>query len=155
MPPGMPRIAVKFALDADGMLTVTSKEESTGTMASIEIQPMHGLTDDEVETMLSAGFEHAQEDFDRRRVVELRTEIGTMLGAVEKNLEVAESRLDRETLEDLLASVATARAAQESDELATVQAARDGLERASTPLAAVLMDGVVKQAVTGKKLDEV
>ncbi len=155
MPAGMPRVAVRFALDADGMLTVTAKEESTGALASIDIQPMHGLTDEEVETMLSAGFENAQEDFDRRRVVDLRTEIGTMMAAVEKNMAAAEDALDQETFEDLLAAMASGQAAQKSDDLKTVQSARDLLETASTPLAAVLMDSVVKQAVSGKKLDEV
>ena len=151
----MARVGVRFALDADGMLTVTAKEESTGQSASIEIQPMHGLTDDEVEGMLEAGFEHAREDFDRRRVVELHTELGTMLHAIGKNLDSARGALDPESVAELEEAVAAAEAAKQQDELPVVQGARDRLEQASLPLAAVLMDGVVKQAVEGKRLDEV
>ena len=116
---------------------------------------MHGLTDDEVEGMLEAGFEHAREDFDRRRVVELHTELGTMLLAIGKNLESARGALDPETIAELEEAVAAAEAARSQQELPTVQGARDRLEQASLPLAAVLMDGVVKQAVEGKRLDEV
>ncbi|MEM7519340.1 MAG: Hsp70 family protein, partial [Planctomycetota bacterium] len=65
MPAGMARVAVRFHVDADGLLTVSAKEESTGAAAEIEVQPMHGLTDDEVEGMLNESFENAQEDFDR------------------------------------------------------------------------------------------
>jgi Fe-S protein assembly chaperone HscA len=152
MPAGMPRVGVKFHIDADGVLTVTAKEESTGTAASIEVKPMHGLTDEEVDGMLRASFENAQADFDQRRVVELHTEIGTMLHAVDKNLAVAEERLDKETLDDLRSAAADAADARQATDLKTVQAARDRLEQATLPLAAVLMDAVVKGAVSGKKL---
>jgi molecular chaperone DnaK (HSP70) len=113
---------------------------------------MHGLTDEEVDGMLRASFENAQADFDQRRVVELHTEIGTMLHAVDKNLAVAEERLDKETLDDLRSAAADAADARQATDLKTVQAARDRLEQATLPLAAVLMDAVVKGAVSGKKL---
>ena len=154
MPAGLPRVAVKFHIDADGVLTVTAKEESTGTLAEIEVKPMHGLTDGEVETMLTEGYAHAREDFDKRRVVELITEMGIMMQAVEKNLEASRDHLDKEALDDLNEAIAAAQAARSSTDLKTVQGARDRLEQASLPLAAVLMDGVVKGAVEGKKLSE-
>ena len=153
MPAGLPKVAVRFALDADGILTVTAKEESTGTEASIEVQPMHGLTDDQVEGMLLESFEHAQEDFDLSRLANLRIEIGTMTAAIERNLEAAE--LDPETIEDIQEALAEARTACDGQDVARVQQARDGLERASLPLAAVLMDSVAKQALRGRSLDQV
>ncbi|MFT7678451.1 MAG: molecular chaperone DnaK [Planctomycetota bacterium] len=152
MAAGMARVAVRFHLDADGMLTVTAKEESTGARAEIEMQPSHGLAEGEVDTMLSAGFTHAAEDFDRRRVVDLQAELGIMLAAIKKNSATAAERLDKESKEDLDVSVLAAEAACKLDDLALVQAARDSLEQASLPLAAVLMDNVVKDAVSGKKL---
>ncbi|MEZ6003483.1 MAG: Fe-S protein assembly chaperone HscA [Planctomycetota bacterium] len=158
MPAGMPKIAVRFHLDADGVLTVTAREESTGTSTDITVQPMHGLTDAEVEAMLRAGFENAQADFDHRRVVELLTEMGTMLRAIDKNLEAAQSHLDPETLTDLFEATTAARAAVAagpgSADKTEVQALRDRLEQASLPLAAVLMDSVVKQTVSGKNLSD-
>ncbi|MDE0903333.1 MAG: molecular chaperone DnaK [Planctomycetota bacterium] len=154
MPAGMARVGVRFALDADGVLTVSAKEESTGASASIEIAPMHGLTDNEVETMLDAGFANAQEDFDNRRVVDLQTEIGTMLTAIDRSNEAAQTGLDRESLLDLTEAVEAAKKAQTTHDLPQIQSARDRLEQASLPLATILMDGVVKGAITGKRVDE-
>jgi len=155
LPAGMARVGVKFHIDADGLLTVTAKEESTGAKASIEVKPMHGLTDGEVEGMLAEGLEHAREDFDARRVADLTIEIGTMLRAIEKNLDGARASLDRESLEDLEGAVEAARAVSGATPLAAVQTVRDELERASKPLAAALMDRVVREAVAGRKLSDV
>ncbi|HED64693.1 MAG TPA: Fe-S protein assembly chaperone HscA [Planctomycetes bacterium] len=153
MPAGMARVAVRFALDADGILTVTAKEETTGTQASIEVQPMNGLTDDEVESMLAESFEHAQEDFDASRAANLDVELGTMLRAIDAHLE--EATLDPESLADLEEARAEALAARGTKDLPRLQAARDALEQASLPLAALLMDSVAKAALSGKTLDEV
>ncbi|MEC8513144.1 MAG: Fe-S protein assembly chaperone HscA [Planctomycetota bacterium] len=155
MPAGMARVGVKFHLDADGILTVTAKEESTGTAASIEVKPSHGLTEGEIETMLEQSFANAKRDFDERRRVDLIAEIGTMLRHTEANLDTARARLDAESVEDLVEAIAAAKEAQRSDDLEEVQAARDVLDRATMPLATVLMDGVVKEAVSGKKLGEI
>ena len=155
LPAGMARIAVKFHIDADGLLTVTAKEESTGETAKIEVQPMHGLTDGEVEEMLESSYKNAREDFDKRRVADLKTEIGVMLQATERTLPKGRPALDVETVEDIEAALAAARAATQGDELKPIQAARDELERATLPLAAALMDSVAKKALTGKSLKDV
>jgi molecular chaperone DnaK (HSP70) len=155
MPAGMARVAVRFHIDANGMLTVSAKEESTGARAEIAVQPMNGLTDDQVEGMLTDAYANAQADFDARRLADLKVELGTMLRACDKGLASAGDQLDRETREDLDGTMAAARAAAEGDSLADVQRTRDELERASLPLAAVMMDGVAKAALSGKTLDEV
>ncbi|MFT7480546.1 MAG: molecular chaperone DnaK [Gammaproteobacteria bacterium] len=154
MPAGMAHVAVRFHLDADGVLTVTAKEESTGAKSTIDVQPMHGLTDGEVETMLEESITNAQEDFDRRRIVDLHAEIGSMIRAAEKNFEAARSELDPESLQDLSSALGAARSAQKSDTLADIQGTRDKLEQATLPLATLLMDSVVRNAVAGKRLDE-
>src|SRR5262249_25381223 len=133
---------VRFALDADGVLSVTAREESTGAQASIDVQPMNGLTDQEVERMLKDSFEHAREDFEASRLANLRTEISTMLRAIDKHLAEGARALDRETVHELQEAAAAARRAQASDDVRAVQQARDELERATLPLAAVLMDAV-------------
>lgn len=155
MPAGMAQIAVKFHVDADGLLTVSAKEQKTGASAHIEVEPMNGLTDDEVEQMLADSYAFAREDFDQRRVADLKTEIGIMTRATERNLGTAREVLDRETVLDLEDCLAAAGKAMNSSDLDTVQAARDELERATLPLAAALMDGVAKAALSGKTLDEV
>ncbi len=154
LPAGMARVAVRFSLDADGILTVTAREETTGHSASIEVQPMHGLSDGDVERMLKESYEHAQADFDASRLANLKVEIGTMLHAVEAHMDEAE--LDPETRADVLEAARAARAAREgSGDVAEVQRARDELERATLPLASVLMDSVARRALAGKRLDEV
>lgn len=155
MPAGMARVAVRFHIDANGLLTVSAKEESTGTTSSIEVAPMNGLTDGEVETMLDAAYSNAVEDMDNRRAADLKVELGIMLHASEKGLASVGELLDRETREDIDEALAGARAASESMQLAALQKARDELERATLPLAAALMDGVAKKALSGKNLNEV
>jgi Fe-S protein assembly chaperone HscA len=156
MPAGMARVLVRFQLDADGILKVTAKEESTGTRAEIAVQPMHGLTDGEVETMLKESFEHAREDFEASLLANLKTELGTMIRASETHLPNARRELDRETVAELEDALRAGREARDSGtDHKAVQRVRDALERATLPLAAVLMDSVAKRALTGKKLDEV
>ena len=154
MPAGMARVAVKFHIDADGVLTVGAKEESTGKTARIEIQPMHGLTDAQVEAMLKASYEHAREDFDARHTADLKTEIGTMVQATEKHLNAARAGLDRESVLDLEEALAKAKAAALTDDLKALQKTRDEFERAVLPLAALLMDNVAQKALMGKSLGD-
>lgn len=156
MPAGMARIAVRFAIDADGLLSVTAKEETTGTTASIEVEPMNGLTDGEVESMLKASYDHAQDDFDKRRVADLEVELGTMLRAIEKNLDAIRPGLDADSLADLTDAIEAAKTTRKGGvPVDQVQRVRDELERASMPMAALLMDSVAKQALSGKRLGDV
>jgi molecular chaperone DnaK (HSP70) len=155
MPAGMARVAVRFHIDADGVLTVSAKEESSGRSARIEVQPMHGLTDGEVESMLQESYAHAKDDFEDRHLADLRVEIGIMVRATERNLEAARKGLDRESLVDLEEALARAKDAVSKADLAAIKSARDSLEQATLPLAALLMDSVAKQALAGKTLDEV
>ena len=116
---------------------------------------MHSLTDDEVETMLADSYEHAQEDFDRGRLANLKTEIGTMIKACESHVDDAKDALDKESIADLRDAIAASREVLASEDVEEVQKARDQLERASLPLAAALMDSVARQALAGKNLEDV
>ena len=155
MPAGMARVAVRFHIDANGMLTVSAKEESTGKSARIEVKPMNGLTDGEVEGMLQTAYSHAKEDMDARRAADLRTELGIMVHATERGLSNVGDALDRETRLDVEETVAAARQAASSTLVSDLQKVRDELERATLPLAAALMDSVAKAALSGRRLDEV
>lgn len=156
MPAGMARVAVRFHVDADGLLTVTAREESTGAKSSIEVKPKHGLTDEQVEQMLEDSLTNAKEDFEASRAAGLKTEIGMMLHATEKSLPSVEDHLDPEQLLDVREAVDAAKAARESDSMdpKLLQKVRDELERATMPLAAMLMDGVAKTALSGKDLSD-
>jgi molecular chaperone DnaK (HSP70) len=158
MPAGMPKVAVRFALDANGMLIVTAKEETTGNVSEITVEPMNSLSDEDLEGMLMESFENAKEDFDASRLAGLITELGTMLQASERGLLNAEDKLDPETLDELEEAMQAARRARDVKDVARlkeVEAVRDAFELATLPLAAVLMDAVAKTALSGKSLDDI
>ena len=87
MPAGIPRVEVKFLIDANGILHVSAREQRSGTEAEIEVQPSYGLTDEQVESMILDSFDSAEEDFRQRQVIEARNEAGTILAALGKREE--------------------------------------------------------------------
>src|SRR3954466_9197292 len=89
MPAGLPRIEVKFLIDADGILHVSAREQRSGKQAEIEVKPTYGLTDEQVESMILDSFDHAEEDFSKRLLIEARNEAETILAAVERAPESA------------------------------------------------------------------
>src|SRR3954471_3445534 len=86
MPAGLPRIEVRFQIDANGILAVSATELRTGIEQAIEVKPSYGLTDEEVERMLIESFEHAEADFDARLLIEARNEAESVVHATEKSL---------------------------------------------------------------------
>ena len=81
---GMPRIEVKFLIDANGILRVSAREQRSGKEAEIDVQPTYGLTDEQVENMLLESYDYAEEDFRQRQVIEARREADTILTALVK-----------------------------------------------------------------------
>ena len=86
MPAGLPRIEVRFQIDANGILSVAARELRTGVEQAIDVTPSYGLTDEEVERMLIESFEHAEADFDARLLIDARNEAETVVQATEKSL---------------------------------------------------------------------
>src|SRR5206468_1776478 len=84
MPAGMPRIEVKFLIDANGILHVSAREQRSGKEAEIDVQPSYGLSDEQVEGMILDSFDYAEEDFRQRQVIEARNEAATIQTALEK-----------------------------------------------------------------------
>src|SRR5208282_942864 len=84
MPAGMPRIEVRFLIDANGILRVSAREQRSGQEAEIDVQPSYGLTDEQVENMLLESFDFAEEDFRQRQIIEARREADTILTALAK-----------------------------------------------------------------------
>src|ERR1700681_53773 len=84
MPAGIPRVEVKFLIDANGILHVSAREQRSGKEAEIQVQPSYGLTDEQVESMILDSFDSAEEDFRQRQVIEARNEAGTIIAALEK-----------------------------------------------------------------------
>ena len=86
MPAGLPRVEVRFQIDANGILSVGARELRTNIEQSIEVKPSYGLTDEEVERMLIESFEHAEADFEVRLLIEARNEAESVVTATEKSL---------------------------------------------------------------------
>src|ERR1700760_2337934 len=86
---GLPRIEVKFLIDANGILHVSAREQRSGQEAQVEVKPTYGLTDEQVESMILASFDNAEEDITARQVIEAKNEAGTILDAVEKGRKTA------------------------------------------------------------------
>jgi Fe-S protein assembly chaperone HscA len=84
MPAGLARIEVRFLIDANGILSVTARDQRTGKEHSVEVKPSYGLTDEQVEKMIQESFEKAEQDFADRQVREQRVEADAILLAVEK-----------------------------------------------------------------------
>jgi molecular chaperone HscA len=155
MTAGAARIQVTFQVDADGLLSVTAREKTTGVESSIVVKPSYGLSDDQVARMLQDGFAHATHDRDARALAEQRVEAeslaASLAAAMERDGDLLESA-ERQRLEEGLRALETARAGTDHRAL---KAAIEALNRASEPFAARRMDRAVAGALTGQRLDEV
>src|SRR6202140_2063176 len=155
MTAGMPRIEVKFLIDANGILRVSAREQRSGQEAEIDVQPTYGLTDEQVENMLLESFDYAEEDFRQRQVIESRREADTILDALAKakrneawrDLSLEERR-NAETLEKRLSEV------KESDDYHAIRDGIDALNQATMHLAELMMDTAVSTALKGKTMDD-
>ncbi|MFN3345670.1 MAG: molecular chaperone DnaK [Chloroherpetonaceae bacterium] len=158
LPAGMPRILVMFGLDANGILTVTAKDQRTGKEQSIEVKPTYGLTDEEVEQMLLAGFEHAQEDVEKRLLIEAQVEANALIAATEKSIERQREIFDKLPLEEqnqiqsVLAELKSAVAGADRKLIADVT---EKLNQTTMHFAQEAMNAAVSRALEKRKLDEV
>jgi Fe-S protein assembly chaperone HscA len=155
MPAGLPRIEVKFLIDANGILRVSAREQRSGQEAEIDVQPTYGLTDEQVENMLLESYDNAEEDFRQRQVIEARREADTILTALVKGKnnhawqELAdEERRNVETLERSLIAV------KDGDDYHAIRASIDALNEATMRLAELMMDTAVSTALKGKAMDD-
>ncbi len=161
MPAGLPRIEVRFQIDANGILSVAASELRTSIEQTIEVKPSYGLTDQEVEHMLIESFEHAQADIDARLLIEAKNEAETVIHATEKSLrrpdfaEIAAADLqsgERERIESALAMLKQAMAGTDRD---AIRDRTHDLNHATQHLAEVMMNRGVREALAGKNVKDV
>jgi molecular chaperone DnaK (HSP70) len=155
-PAGLPRIEVKFLIDANGILQVAARELRTGKQHSIEVQPSYGLDDTDIERMLEESIEYAEQDFAERQLIEARTESEAILTATSKALAnpnaAALSAPERAKIE--VCVLALQEAAKGTD-YKMIRQKIDELNRATEHLAELLMNSALQSALEGKKLAEV
>src|SRR6185295_7001317 len=94
MAAGMARLEVTFMVDADGILSVAAREETTGKEANVQVKPSYGLTDEQIEQMLLDSYDHAEDDLKKRQLVEARVEAERILAALEGALKADGHLLD-------------------------------------------------------------
>jgi molecular chaperone DnaK len=157
MPAGVPRLEVTFLIDANGILSVTSREQRTGKEAAIEVKPSYGLTDEEIEQMLMESFELAEKDIVRRQLVDARVEADQVLMATEKQLPDAETfvragQLTRDELDRIGLAIENLRNARDGEDHRLIRRCLDDTDAATRKLAELVMDRVVKEALVGKQV---
>ena len=153
MPAGLPRIEVKFLIDANGILHVSARELRSGKQAEIEVQPSYGLTDEQVENMILSSFDNAEEDFRERQVIEARNEAETILAALEKGRRNAAwqalTKLERSSIDKQEAAL---RAVMTENDHSAIRSAIDVLNSGTMRLAELMMDSAVGSALKGKNM---
>jgi Fe-S protein assembly chaperone HscA len=155
-PAGLPRIEVKFLIDANGILQVAAKDLRTGEQHTIEVQPSYGLNDADIERMLEESIEYAEQDFAERQVIEARTEAESILSATAKALANPQAaQLPAAERKKVDASVAALQEAVKDSDYKLIRRQLDELNRATEHLAELLMTSAVQTALEGKKLAEV
>ena len=158
---GLPRIEVRFQIDANGILSVAARELRTSIEQAIEVKPSYGLTDQEVERMLIESFEHAEADFEARLLIDARNEAESVMHATEKVLRrpdfevIASEQLEpgeRERIDEALAGL---KAVMGGADRAAIQDNMHALNHATQHLAEVTMDRTVREALTGRNVKDI
>jgi molecular chaperone HscA len=152
---GAARIRVTYQVDADGLLSVTAREQTTGHEARIEVKPSYGLSDDEIAAMLKESFSHASDDAFRRALREAQVEGQRLIEAVQSALkEDAEllSTLERAHVDTCILRLQTACI---GDDRRAIDQAMDALNMGTTEFAARRMNKSVSKALSGKRIDQI
>jgi molecular chaperone HscA len=155
MPAGMARLEVTFLVDADGLLSVSAREQVTGQEAAIKVKPSYGLTDEEVDRMLLDSYAHASEDVQQRLLAEQRVEAERIAAATTAAMAAAPELLtdeDRPRIAEAMTALEACKAG--SDHLA-IRAAIEALDGASKAFAQRRMDLALERGLAGKAIKDV
>ena len=150
---GLPRIEVKFLIDANGILHVSAREQRSGTEAEIDVKPTYGLTDEQVEEMILASFDNAEQDITDRQTIEATNEAQTILEAVEKGKKhPAWQQLSFGELDTITASANEVKASIKGGDYKIIRAAIERLDKATRRFAELMMDSAVSGAMKGQTM---
>lgn len=152
---GAARIRVSFAVDADGLLTVSAAEKTTGVESSIEVKPSYGLSEDEMASMLRDSIENAREDMDRRMLAESRVEARRAVNAVRSALAADSDLLTAPERGEIEAVIGAVEKTISGSDRTAIGAAAEELEKATRPFAERRMDRGIRAALAGRHVDQV
>jgi len=153
MTAGAARIRVTFDVDADGLLSVSAREQATGVEASIVVKPSYGLTDGEIARMLQDSFAHAADDANARALAEARVEAQRIVTATQGALASDADLLDADERATIDAALANVALLADTDDRHALTAAVAALNAATEPFAAKRMDRGVARALAGRRVD--
>lgn len=156
MPAGLPKVEVRFQVDANGILGVTARELRTGRESSIEVKPSYGLTDEEVERMLLESFEFAEQDIERRLAVEAKVEAEKVLMALDKIMrQEVYQRLDSAERTRIVEAIRQLRGVMGTPDHRVIQEKVEALNQVAHHLAEEVMNSAVRSALTSRNVEEV
>jgi Fe-S protein assembly chaperone HscA len=151
---GLPRIEVKFLIDANGILHVSAREQRSGKEAEVEVKPTYGLTDEQVETMILDSFDHAETDIQERQSIEAKNEAETILAAVKKGKKhEAWQMLSSDEIEKIEEQISFLEAAVPGGDHRQIRAGIERLDKATRRFAELMMDNAVSGAMHGKTME--
>ncbi len=154
MPAGLPKVDISFLINADGILKVSAKETRSGVEQSIEVQPRSGLTDVEVESMLSDSIMHAQEDIAARALAQAQSEGEQLLKTTERFLQKNAAILSKEEMVDTANAMQALQLALTMNDKNLLQTKIEALNHVSRPYAERLMDMAISGSMKGKSISE-
>jgi Fe-S protein assembly chaperone HscA len=154
-PAGLPRIAVTFLIDANGILNVSARDERTGREHSIDVKPSYGLTDDEIERMLEEAIDLGEEDLEQRLLIVARNDAEQILGALRKQLGEFPGLIGPDERARLEEEAERLEAARKTSDRELISRLVEELNELSTPFAGRIMDFAIKQALEKKSVEEV
>ena len=155
MPAGMAKLEVTFRVDADGLLTVHAREETTGIEQNVSVKPSFGLDDAAVERMLMEALDHGETDLKARRLAENRVEAGRIVQATQKALAVDAELLADGDLVRIQAAIAALEAACRADEPSRIHHLIEELDLASKEFATRRMNRAIARAIEGRRVTDV
>jgi molecular chaperone DnaK/molecular chaperone HscA len=151
---GLPRIEVKFLIDANGILHVSAREQRSGKEAEVEVKPTYGLTDEQVESMILASFDYAEQDIQERQVIEAKNEAETILAAVEKGRShEAWQKLTADEIAKIEQAIDEVKASVKGGDYKIIRQSIERLDKATRRFAELMMDTAVSGAMKGKTMD--
>jgi molecular chaperone HscA len=152
MPAGLPKVEIRFLINADGILQVKAKELRSGVETAIEVHPQYGLTDEEVERMLLESITHAKDDMATRALVEARTEGQQLLETTERFVAKHVASLTPEELTATADAMQALQLALTMNDKNLIQSKIEALNDVSRPYAERIMDQAISQHLAGQKI---